>query len=122
MSLVVLFLVFPAMLAFGGLYGIASFLPKICTIFAFVFWGMVALIAVVLVVGGLLSIFKLNIGPFACSLYVILRILRCGMVVLGVILGVALLAEGCRSFVEFLSRGNDIQSLSIEGLFFPWRT
>ena len=121
MSLIVLLLVFPAMLAFGGLYGIASFLPKICTIFAFVFWGLVALIAVVLVVGGLISILKLHIGPLACSLCVILRILLLGVVVLGGILGVALLAEGCRSFVEFLS-SNDIKSLSIERLFFPWRS
>ena len=122
MSLIVLLIVFPAMLAFGGLYGIASFLPKICAIFALFFWGMAGLIAVVLVVGGLISILKLHIGPLACSLYVILRILLFGVVVLGVILGVALLAEGCRSFIEFLSRGNDIKSLSIEGLFFPWRS
>lgn len=119
--LVVLF-VFPALWAFGGLYGIASLLPKICTLFAFTFWGMIVLIAVVLVLGALISIFKkLKIGPLACSLYVILRILFCGVVILGVILGAALLTEGCRSFVDFLSGGVDIQSLSLKGLFFPWK-
>ena len=82
---------------------------------------MIVLIAVVLVLGALISIFKLKIGPLACSLYVILRILFCGVVILGVILGAALLTEGCRSFVDFLSGGVDIQSLSLKGLFFPWK-
>lgn len=121
MLLMVIFFAIPALLVIGLMCFAASCIPKLCIIFATIFWMSIIVGVLSFILGSAIALVKRDVSFLAFALWIGGRVCICGLLLAAIILIMALVAEWMRSFVDFISGGSNFETLTVGRLFIPWR-
>lgn len=104
----------------GGTFAVASAIPFVCGVFAFCFWGSLAILAVSVVGGAIVGVTERDFDAFSNIAGVGFLICLCGLAVALIFFVLAYFVDGARAFLGIFGLDAGHAPITMKRMFFPW--